>query len=54
LPRPRASAYADGATRGASDAIQIADRWHLMHHLTDAVYKVVLTSSLSVDPSLIL
>jgi transposase len=37
VSRDRASAYAEAATRGAPDAIQVADRFHLLHNLTDAV-----------------
>lgn len=39
--RDRASGYAEDATNGAPDALQVADRWHLMHHLSEAVRKVV-------------
>ncbi|HEY6539898.1 MAG TPA: transposase, partial [Ktedonobacteraceae bacterium] len=41
VSRDRGTTYADGATRGAPQALQIADRWHLIQNLAEALEKVL-------------
>lgn len=38
VSRDRSPTYAEAITRGAPSAIQVADRWHLLHNLSDTVY----------------
>ena len=41
ISRDRAGCYAQGASAGAPQAVQIADRWHLLRNLRDALERMI-------------
>jgi transposase len=41
IARDRAGAYADGAAQGAPEVVQVADRWHLLRNVGDALRHAV-------------
>lgn len=46
VSRDRGGAYADGATQGAPQAQQCADRWHLCHNLGKAVENFLIRAQI--------
>jgi transposase len=49
ITRDRSRAYADGARQGAPDAIQVADRLHLLQNLSEALDEVFHTHGNALD-----
>jgi len=42
IARDRAGVYAEAAAKGAPQATQVADRWHLLHNLTEVLEECLL------------
>jgi transposase len=42
VSRDRAPAYAEAARKGAPQAVQVADRWHLIQNLVEALERCLL------------
>ncbi len=41
VSRDRSQTYANAITEGAPQVIQVADRWHLLKNLSDAIFKIL-------------
>lgn len=50
VSRDRSGVYADGAALGAPQAVQVADRWHLLRNLADVAERVLAGISLPPIP----
>jgi len=49
ISRDRAPKYAEGAREGAPQAVQVADRWHVLKNLGETVQRVLTRQRASVD-----
>ena len=52
ISRDRGGVYAEGARQGAPDAVQVADRWHLLKNLGEAVLQVLQTHQAAIETAL--
>ena len=49
VSRDRGGVYIDGATQGAPQATQVADRWHILSNLGDAVEEFLIRAHIRLD-----
>jgi transposase len=49
VSRDRGGCYIDGATQGAPQAIQVADRWHILSNLGDAVEEFLIRAHIRLE-----
>jgi transposase len=52
VSRDRSQTYADGIERGAPQATQVADRWHLLKNISDTLSKVLQQEYASIQKQL--
>jgi transposase len=51
ISRDRSNAYAEGASQGAPEAAQVADRWHLLRNVGEALQRVVEREAVHLAPA---
>src|SRR5215467_11975239 len=51
VSRDRGGCYIDGATLGAPQATQVADRWHILSNLGDAVEEFLIRAHIRLEDS---
>jgi transposase len=49
VSRDRGGVYADGARQGAPAAVQVADRWHVLHNVREALERLLTRYHLAVQ-----